>query len=97
MEVSRWTHKPNMMTGRALAGDLLFGADAIREFLISLGVPNPDPYYRKRSGNLPIGNSGGDRSKLIASKQTLANHFQKIARGSPPCATRMLLNETPPR
>jgi hypothetical protein len=65
-----------------LAGDFLVGAKAIREYLISLGVPDPDVYYGKRSGNLPIGNSGGDRSQLIASKQTLAKHFQKKARGS---------------
>ena len=37
-----------------LAGDLLVGADKIREFLVSLGVPEKtaDPYYLKRVARL---------------------------------------------
>jgi hypothetical protein len=65
-----------------LAGDLLVGADAIRAYLIFLGMPEEtDPYYLKRSGNWPIGNTAGDGGKLIASKRRLARHTEKIARG----------------
>jgi hypothetical protein len=67
----------------ARPGDLLIGADAIRDFLVGLGMPeSTDPYYLKRSGNWPIGNTAGDGGKLIASKQRLARHTDKIARGS---------------
>jgi hypothetical protein len=66
--------------GDARPGDLLVGADAIRAFLVHLGMPeNTDPYYLKRSGNWPIGNTAGDGGKLIASKRRLARHAQKIA------------------
>jgi hypothetical protein len=65
-----------------LAGDLLVGADAIRAYLVFLGMPDDtdadDVYYFKRSG-WPIGNTGGDGGKLIASKRRLARHTQKIA------------------
>jgi hypothetical protein len=65
-----------------LAGDLLVGADAIRAYLIFLGLPDDtdvaDVYYLKRSG-WPIGNTAGDSGKLIASKRRLARHTQKIA------------------
>jgi hypothetical protein len=64
-------------------GDLLVGAAAIRDFLISLGLPEKtaDPYYLKRSGNWPIGNTapGG---LLIASKRRLTRHAEKITRGA---------------
>ena len=66
-----------------LAGDLLVGADAIRAFLMHLGMPeSTDPYYLKRSGTWPIGNTAGDGGKLIASKRRLTKHTDKIARGS---------------
>ena len=65
-----------------LAGDLLVGRDAIRSYLVQLGMPEGvDPYYLKRSG-WPIGNTGGDGGKLIASKRRLGNHTSKLARGS---------------
>ena len=50
---------------RLAAGDLLVGADAIRAFLIELGMPKKtaDPYYLKRTGRWPIGNTGGKRRK----------------------------------
>ena len=63
-------------------GDLLVGADAIRAYLVSLGMPeNTDPYYLKRSG-WPIGNTGGEGGKQIASRRRLSNHTNKIARGT---------------
>ncbi len=66
-----------------LAGDLLVGAEAIHSFLVYLGMPeSTDPYYLKRSGNWPIGNTAGDSGKLIASKRQLARHTDNIARGS---------------
>jgi hypothetical protein len=62
-------------------GDLLVTAEVIRTYLVSLGMPeNTDPYYLKRSG-WPIGNTGGEGGKLIASKRRLARHTDKIARG----------------
>jgi hypothetical protein len=68
--------------GDARPGDLLVGRDAIRDFLVTLGMPETvDPYYLKRAGDWPIGNTGGDGGKLIASKRRLARHTEKLARG----------------
>ena len=61
------------------AGDLLVGADPIEVFLKTLGVPNPDAYYLRRSGKWPIGKCGAN---LIASKRRLARHADKLTRGS---------------
>jgi hypothetical protein len=67
----------------ARPGDLLVGADAIRDFLVHLGMHETiDPYYLKRAGRWPIGNTGGDGGKLIASKRRLARHAEKLTRGS---------------
>jgi hypothetical protein len=61
-----------------LAGDLLVTADPIRDFLVSLGMPEgTDPYYLKRAG-WPIGNTGGTGGKLIASKRKLIRHVEKL-------------------
>src|SRR5262245_263127 len=38
-------------------GDLLVGADAIRAYLVFLGMPDPDPYYLRRTKRWPIGNT----------------------------------------
>jgi hypothetical protein len=63
-------------------GDLLVGADAIRAFLVSLGMPEgTDPYYLKRAGRWPIGNTGGKGGNLIATKPRLSRHANKISRG----------------
>jgi hypothetical protein len=65
-------------------GDLLVGADAIRTFLIFLGMhAGVDPYYLKRTGNWPIGNTGGRSGggKLVASKRRLIRHTEEITRG----------------
>jgi hypothetical protein len=72
-------------TERLAAGDLLVGAAAIRAFLVELGIPRKtaDPYYLKRTGRWPIGNTGGDGGKIIASKRRLIHHADKLARGSP--------------
>jgi hypothetical protein len=67
-----------------LVGDLLVGADAIRSYLVSLGMPeNTCPYYLRRAGKWPIG-SVGRNSPLIASKRRLARHADKVARGPSP-------------
>ena len=62
-----------------LAGDLLVGAKAIRDFLVWLGLPDEtdeeDIYYLRRTRRWPIGNDG---IKLIASKRRLTKHAQKI-------------------
>jgi hypothetical protein len=64
---------------RRLVGDLLVGADAIREYLVSLGMPTEiDVYYLKRSGQWPIGKTSGDGGKLIASKRRLTRHAHKL-------------------
>ena len=65
-----------------LAGDLLVGADAVRTFLVHLGMPaNVDPYYLKRTGHWPIGNTAGADGKIIASKRKLIRHVDKLTRG----------------
>jgi hypothetical protein len=62
-----------------LAGDLLFGADAIRDYLVHLGMPeDTDVYYLKLAGHWPIGKTSGDGGSLVASKRRLARHAQKI-------------------
>jgi hypothetical protein len=61
-----------------LAGDLLVGAGSIEAHLKQLGVPDPDAYYLRRSGKMPIGKFG---AHLIASKRRLARHAEKITRG----------------
>jgi hypothetical protein len=59
-------------------GDLLVSANPIRAFLVLLGMPEgTDPYYLKRSG-WPIGNTGGNGGKLIASKRRLIRHVEKL-------------------
>jgi hypothetical protein len=58
-----------------LAGDLLVGAGSIEAHLKQLGVPNPDAYYLRRSGKMPIGKFG---AHLIASRKRLARHAEKI-------------------
>ena len=66
------------------SGDLLVGADAIRAFLIELGIPRKtaDPYYLKRTGRWPIGNTGGDGGRIIASKRRLLQHADQLTRGN---------------
>jgi hypothetical protein len=62
-----------------LAGDLLVGKDAIKAFLVYLGMPDDiDVYYLKRVGHWPIGKTSGDGGSLIASKKRLARHAAKI-------------------
>jgi len=68
-------------------GDLLVGAEAIRDYLVQLGLPDTtkagDIYYLKRAQQWPIGKVGEGRSaKLIASKRRLLRHADKISRGS---------------
>jgi hypothetical protein len=67
------------------AGNFLRGADAIRKYLVSLGLPEDiDPYYLKRSG-WPIGNSGGGRGGfLLATKRRLTRHLEKLANATSP-------------
>jgi hypothetical protein len=66
-----------------LAGDLLVGAGAIRDYLIYLGIPDPDVYYLRRAGKWPIGKTAeGQSANLIASKRRLARHAEKITRGT---------------
>jgi hypothetical protein len=63
-------------------GDLLVGGDAIRAFLVQLGMPeSTDPYYLKRSG-WPIGNTAAGGGKLIASRRRLSRHTERMTRGS---------------
>jgi hypothetical protein len=68
--------------GVARPGDLLVGAEAIKTFLIELGMPGDvDVYYLKRSGKWPIGNTGGEAGKLIASRRRLSRHAERLTRG----------------
>jgi hypothetical protein len=77
----------NELDERLAGGDLLVGADAIRIFLVHLGMPeDTDVYYLKRAGRWPIGstNGGGRKGggKLIASKRRLIRHADMLTRGS---------------
>ena len=66
-------------------GDFLRGADAIRKYLVSLGLPEDvDVYYLKRSG-WPIGSSGGGRGGfLLATKRRLVRHLERLANATSP-------------
>jgi hypothetical protein len=65
-------------------GDLLVGADAIRAFLIHLGLPgDTDVYYLRRARRWPIGKTGGKGGSLIASKRRLSRYAEEITRGEP--------------
>ena len=86
-------HQPSRQDGREppvedggvehLAGDLLVGADAIREFLVFLGMPeSTDPYYLKRRKRWPIFNTSPEGGNIIASKRRLSNYAEQITRGS---------------
>jgi hypothetical protein len=64
-------------------GDLLVGAEAIRDYLVELGLPATtkagDVYYLKRAQQWPIGKvSEGRSAKLIASKRRLMRHAEKL-------------------
>src|SRR5262245_16256004 len=74
-------HQHNEWDERHAGGDLLVGADAIREFLVFLGMPRVDPYYLKRCGRWPIGKTGGRGGSLLASKRQLARYADELARG----------------
>ena len=75
------SHQHDEWDERLASGDLLVGAAAIRAYLVFLGMPaGVDPYYLKRSGRWPIGNTGGG-GKLIASKRRLSRHAEEITRG----------------
>lgn len=67
--------------GDAPAGDLLVEAGPIEAYLKDRGIPKPNAYYLKRSG-WPIGSTGGDGGKLIASKRRLNRHIEKLTRGT---------------
>src|SRR5262245_60919850 len=74
-------HQHNEWDERHAGGDLLVGADAIREFLVFRGMPRVDPYYLKRCGRWPIGKTGGRGGSLLASKRQLARYADELARG----------------
>jgi hypothetical protein len=80
METNQQHHDDEGEPGRA--GDLLVGADAIRAFLVYLGMPeDTDPYYLKRAGHWPIGKTAGEGGHLVASKRRLTRHAEKITAG----------------
>jgi hypothetical protein len=60
-----------------LAGDFLFGADAIAAYLTSLGLPTNEQqvYYAHKIGRLPIGRFS---KYLIASKRKLLRAVQAL-------------------
>jgi hypothetical protein len=67
------------MSDETTQGDLLRGAEAIRDFLRSLSSDSEwdleDVYYAKRAKKLPIGNYGKD---LISSKSKLARALRAL-------------------
>ena len=75
------TTQPDINEAEPFANDLLVGAQKIRDFLISLGMPESvDVYYLKKKKDWPIGKSGTeDSATLIATKRRLVRYAQKIA------------------
>ena len=59
------------------AADMLYGAPAIKAYLIELGVPEEtcNPYYLRQKRKWPIGKDG---HFLVASKRRLKRHAEKI-------------------
>lgn len=81
---------------RLAGGDLLVGADAIRAFLVYLGMPgDTDVYYLRRAKRWPIGNTGGSSKggTLIASKRRLIRHAEQITCGAAPPKRRARANQ----
>jgi hypothetical protein len=78
-------------------GDLLHGSNAIRAFLVQMGMPeNVSIYYLKRVGRWPIGNThegNGIGGRLIASKQRLIEYADKITRGAPPLGRHRIITK----
>jgi hypothetical protein len=76
------TNPPDERDQRPADG-LLVGAPAIKTYLVDdLGwPPKTDPYYLKRRG-WPIGSTSADGGKLIATKDRLRRHTQKLASAS---------------
>ena len=73
---------PQQDDGDERPGDLLVGRNAIRDFLIVLGLPETvDPYYLKTRG-WPFGKLAGGTGQLVASKRRLIRHVEKITRGT---------------
>jgi hypothetical protein len=58
----------------ALADDLLFGAEAIAEFLFGDRKKRRRVYHLNTTGQLPLGKMG---ETLIARKSTLTKHIAK--------------------
>jgi hypothetical protein len=79
----------NTEEGEPLAGDLLFGGEAIEDFLKELGMPEKtDAYYLKRTKRWPIGKmADGKGGSLIASKSRLRRHLDRLTRGTAPQKT----------
>jgi hypothetical protein len=73
-------------TSKLLAGDdLLIGAKAIRDFLLSIGMHESiDPYYLRRTKRWAIGNTSGrdvgTGGRLIATKSRLLHQINEITR-----------------
>ena len=64
--------------GRALAGDLLVGAERHPPAsFLSRNVEELNPYYLKRAGNWPIGKTGGN-AVLSPRNASYARHAQKL-------------------
>ena len=68
------------------AGDLLVGRDAIRAFLVHLGMPETvDPYWLKRNGTgWPIGSTAGTDGKITPRSAGSSRHRKAHAATPPP-------------
>jgi hypothetical protein len=67
--------RPMMEDDKRLAEDLLWGAQAIADYL---GLSTDQVYYLIRKKLLPIAKLGGS---IVASKRQLVRYFEKITRG----------------
>jgi hypothetical protein len=62
----------------ALGDDVLYGANAIADFL---GIPRRKAFYLLEQRRIPSGKLGREH---VASRSALRAHFAKLAQGDPP-------------
>ena len=85
--------RTSIKTSLFAGGDLLAGANAILNFLVSLGMPEgTNVYYLRRTGRWPIENTCGDAiggsGMLVASKRRLFAYLEELTRGPRPDGDR---------
>ena len=74
-----------------LVGGVLVGAEPIKAYLITLGMPETtDPYYLRKTGKWPIGSRPRRRRQVARHKAQTNRHVMKSARGTAACLLAIL-------